>query len=53
MFNACSGVILTRSLVSLFKKGPPDAVKINFETFERFLNLILEKLHYVRNQLEE
>ena len=35
-FTACSGVISTRSLVSLFKKGPPDAVKINFETFERF-----------------
>ena len=27
---------LNRSLVLVFKKGPPDAVKINLETFERF-----------------
>ena len=33
---ACSGVILIRSSVLIFKKGPPEAVRINLETFERF-----------------
>ena len=50
---ACFGVILVRSSVLIFKKGPPEAVRINFETFEDFLHPKLEKLHYAQNQLEE
>ena len=34
---ACSGVMLSKSFIFLLKKGPPDAVNINFDTLDLFL----------------